>query len=165
MHFITIALISFLLCNFAVSITIISSNSVFDDTVDFSESDMTSENFSEDESRNNLFETVYAKQSLGKSHRFYFTVGERQNGDEQLDHVFKQTGWKTKTNAHINLTYPGEGKTIKSLTFVMLTVYQESADNQIHVIDGGIKENKITIGISANDTRYVAYNVYFYGTV
>lgn len=44
--------------------------------------------------------------------------------DVQLDHVFKQTGWKVKTNAHVNLTYPSGGKTIKSLSFVMLAVFQ-----------------------------------------
>lgn len=82
MNFITIALISFLFCNFAVSITIISSNSIFDDTsIDFSESDMTSDTFSGNYGQNNLLETVYARQSVGKSHRFYFTVGERQDSN------------------------------------------------------------------------------------
>lgn len=46
------------------------------------------------------------------------------SGDKQLDHVFKQTGWKVKTNAQVNLTYPSAGRTIKNLTFVMMIAYQ-----------------------------------------
>lgn len=39
---------------------------------------MTSDHLNGNYGQNNILETVYAKQSVGKSHRFYFTAGERQ---------------------------------------------------------------------------------------
>lgn len=45
----------------------------------------------------------------------------------------------------------------------VIVLSQESDDNRIHVIDGGAKDNKITISINAGQTRYVAYNVSYYG--
>ncbi|XP_031628198.1 uncharacterized protein LOC116343987 [Contarinia nasturtii] len=159
MNFITFAFISILLCNFAIGLTIISSDAVYNNFIDSTENDKNVEKFG----GNNVLETTYGKQSLGKSHRFFYTVGERVEGDKQLDHIFKQTGWKIKTDAIVNLTYPAGGKTIKDLTFVMITVYQESEDNRINVSGGGINTKEITISIHANQTHYVAYNAFFYG--
>lgn len=47
----------------------------------------------------------------------------------------------------------------------LIVLSQESDINRINVVDGGPKENRITISIKAGQTRYVAYNVSFYGFV
>lgn len=156
MHFITIFLASFLLCNLVTSLTIISSDRGFNDVDDdeFAFVDLNS---------NSISQTMYVSQDVVKSHRYYFTVGERQSDDLLLDHAFKQTGWKTPSNVQVNITYPPEPKKIKSLTFVMLTVYQESTENRISVLDGGVGKSSITIGIHANQTKYLTYKSDFYG--
>lgn len=77
MNFITIAFISFLLCNFAISSIIISSDAAYNNFIAANEDDIKVENFG----GNNILETVYAKQSFGKSHRFFFTTGERKEGN------------------------------------------------------------------------------------
>lgn len=82
MHFITFSVVSILLCNSAISYTIISSDLVNDNFIDFSDDDdMAIINSGENYGNNNILETTYASQSVGKSHRFYFTAGERQNGN------------------------------------------------------------------------------------
>lgn len=74
MHFITIFLASFLLYNLVTSFTIISSNRVFNDFDDdefaFAVSDTKS-----------VLQSMYVSQEVGKSHRFFFTVGEREDSN------------------------------------------------------------------------------------
>lgn len=45
-------------------------------------------------------------------------------GDALLDDLFKQTGWKNKTDAQVNVTYPADGKNTKNVTYVTMIVYQ-----------------------------------------
>lgn len=78
MHFVKVFFISVLMCTFATSITIIS---VSNDT---SENDISMENSSSTIKGSNILETVYARQSVGKSHRFFFTVGERKDGNYSI---------------------------------------------------------------------------------
>lgn len=40
---------------------------------------------------------------------------------------------------------------------------QESDKNRIKVVDGGINKENIVISINADQTRFIAYNVSFYG--
>lgn len=41
-----------------------------------------------------------------------------------LDRVAKNTGWHMKTNADLNITYPGDKKSDAILNYVFMTVYQ-----------------------------------------
>lgn len=84
MHSITVFLASFLLCNFVTTFTIIQSDLVYNDIVDFLDNnDLSYENL-EPTANNNILETMYAKQMVGKSHRFFFTTGERKDGKYQM---------------------------------------------------------------------------------
>lgn len=82
MHFIEILLVPVLMCTIAASISIISVGS------DISENDISMGNSSLHDEGSNILETIYARQSFGKSHRFYFNVGERKDGNES---IFNQT--------------------------------------------------------------------------
>lgn len=103
-----------------------------------------------------LEETVYAHSVDGKSHRFYFTAGERQegsckfvqkslkenskkgfvaytfafdsfSGDKIIGQVAKELGWKNPTNTTVHIEYPGgDKKEGNELTFVLVVVYQVS---------------------------------------
>lgn len=46
--------------------------------------DMSIDNFYPVKIPSNILETVYVHQSLGKSHRFYFTRGERKDGNQNF---------------------------------------------------------------------------------
>lgn len=66
------------MCSFAASLSIISSNAAYqDNNID---NDKTRDNLRSNGEPSNILETIYAKQSFGKSHRFYFTTGERVVG-------------------------------------------------------------------------------------
>ena len=86
----------------------------------------------------------------------------RQKDHQKFDvrHVDRVSGNEEKTNS----ASPIETYHYFCIFFFKFFCEQESEDNQIHVVDGGINENKITIGINANQTRYLSYNAYFYGT-
>lgn len=77
--------------------------------------------------------------------------------------VFKQTGWAKETNVTVNIKYPTGNVAGATLTYIHLMVYQSSAQNNIAVIDGGIGQNAVSIGITANNTKYLTYNATFYG--
>lgn len=72
-------------------------------------------------------------------------------------------GWPHENNITVNIKYP-DNAIGKTLSYVMLTVYQGSLINSINVVDGGIGQTKISIDISANETKYLLYNATFYGT-
>lgn len=95
----------------------------------------------------NELETLYASSSFGKSHRFYYTLGERQDGkqlkivkqnisfftrviifpvgDKCIDQFAKTLQWKNETDAKLNIQYPRDGiKNDKKLTYVFVIVYQ-----------------------------------------
>lgn len=76
MHFITIFLASFLWWNLVTSVTIISSDRVYNDLAD---DDVASEYL--DAVNYGVSETMYMSQKVGKSHRFFLTVGERKEGN------------------------------------------------------------------------------------
>lgn len=76
MHFITIFLASFLWWNAVTSVTIISSDRAYNDldNDDFSSEYLGTENFG-------VSQTMYVSEKVGKSHKFFFTVGERKEGN------------------------------------------------------------------------------------
>lgn len=45
-------------------------------------------------------------------------------GDKLLGYVAKQTGWKVKYNAVLNLTFPESGANTKKLNYVFVKVIQ-----------------------------------------
>lgn len=71
-----------LLCSFAMCTTIISLDTFDDNAIDSEGNDMSIENLIVANGVSNILETVYASQSIGKSHRFYFTQGERKDGKQ-----------------------------------------------------------------------------------
>lgn len=77
MHFITKCFVAFLLCNFAASYIIIVSDRDFND---FADNDISMDDLNTKGSSHDVLETVYLDQKVGKSHRFFFTVGERKDG-------------------------------------------------------------------------------------
>lgn len=75
-------MVSILLHSFAMCSTIISVDTYYDNSIDSSmANDMSIENIYSAEGMSNILETMYVRQSLGKSHRFYFTQGERKEGN------------------------------------------------------------------------------------
>lgn len=119
--------------------------------------------------------------------RISIDISPNTTDDQLLGTVFKQTGWKTETNANLTLTYPVEGKkNDKTLTYVRLVVYQvtniflamfleifkrliefflqQSDKNHIHIVDGGVNNSTtISINIIAEQTKYLIYNATIYG--
>lgn len=82
MHFITFFVVSIVMCSFATSLTIISSDVAYpDNNID---NDITNDIVRLNDKQTNILETIYAKQSYGKSHRFYFTTGERVAGRHRI---------------------------------------------------------------------------------
>lgn len=63
--------------------TIISLDTFYDDnSIDSTANDMSIVNLNPANGESNILESVYAIQSIGKSHRFYFTQGERKEGNQ-----------------------------------------------------------------------------------
>lgn len=86
MNSVEVLLVAILICSIypITCKTIISSNAYYEDDDDpFNPmtNDMTIDDFNLVDRVSNLLETVYASQSFGKSHRFYFTQGERKEGN------------------------------------------------------------------------------------
>lgn len=46
---------------------------------------------------------------------------------------------------------------------MFLFLIQESEQNRINIVDGGIDQSNIKIRIRAENTRYLQYNATFYG--
>lgn len=78
-----ILVLSILMCGFAMSATIISLDPYNNNNPFFSmEDDVSMNDVYTVDGVSNILETVYVSQSLGKSHRFYFTQGERKEGNQ-----------------------------------------------------------------------------------
>lgn len=82
MNSVEVLLASVLMFSVAMCASIISFDTFADDnSIDSSENDMSIDNLNSiDGGVSNILETMYAIQSFGKSHRFYFTQGERKDG-------------------------------------------------------------------------------------
>lgn len=78
---IKVFVVSILLCSLAMCSSIISLDTYYDNSIDSSmANDMSIDNVYSVDGMSNILETMYVRQSLGKSHRFYFTQGERKEG-------------------------------------------------------------------------------------
>lgn len=81
MNSVTVFLVMILWCSCTMGSTIISMDTFYDEnTIDSTENDMSIDNLMSANGETNILESVYAMQSIGKSHRFYFTQGERKEG-------------------------------------------------------------------------------------
>lgn len=82
MNSIKVLVVSILMCSFAMCATIISMDTFYDNSIDSMENDMSIDDLYSFDGVSNILETVYVSQSYGKSHRFYFTQGERKDGKQ-----------------------------------------------------------------------------------
>lgn len=84
MNSIKILVVSVLMCSVAMCATIISMDTYSDNFIDSIGNDMTMDDSYSIDGLSNILETVYVSQSFGKSHRFYFTQGERKEGNQTV---------------------------------------------------------------------------------
>lgn len=94
-----------------------------------------------------------SSESYGRSHRFYFTLGERgdgnwfiyldsltgildlnmnfQLGDRLLKVLQKHITYRTETNTTVNIVYPEPNHEGLSLSYVLVKVYQVRSDDKV----------------------------------
>lgn len=91
-----ILVVPILMCGFAMCATIISMDTYYNNPViAIEDDDMSMGDLYSFDGVSNILETVYVSQSFGKSHRFYFTQGERKDGKPYCNFLRKFNAFRS----------------------------------------------------------------------